>query len=903
MLVSIMAEMKDQPRATGLGGMETETVAGAPGALSGSAVLLDRGALVGRYVVLHPVGQGGMGVVYAAWDPELDRKVALKLVRPGRAGSDPHRTLHEAQAIARLSHPNVIAVYDAGRCGDQVFLAMELVEGRTLREWLAESPRRPWREVLDVFLLAGSGLAAAHAAGLVHGDFKPENVLLGEDGRVRVADFGLARRALPADTGEGEPGGAVSGTPAYMAPELPRGSRGDARSDQYSFCVALWEALYGERPSPGGGEPPQPPQSPLGARVPAWVRQALARGLQPDPAGRFASMDELLRELGRDPGAARRRWLAAAAGIALISAAALAGHRALEARERLCSGGEARLAGVWDAATKQAGRRAYLASGLPFAAGAWEGVERALDRYTRSWADQHRGACEATRVRGEQSEDLLDRRMLCLDQRLQEVAALSRLLVRADEPVVRRAGRVAETLGDLSECSNTVALLERVPPPADAGLRSRVQEARARLAEAQALLAAGRFPAATAIATRVERQSAALAYAPLRAEALYTVGDLREKTGDFAGSERLLYQAIWEAEKARDDLLRARCWRKMVYTVGYRLGRFEEGHRLVRHAEAALIRAGRPRSLESALLDIEASLFYMEERYPEALATFQRALALHGEPGTPRLFVTLSNLGNLYQVTGDAVRAVDSQRRALAIGERELGEMHPDLASLRLNLGLALLDLGNRREAEAHLRRSLADREQLLGPDHPDVAESLEALGGLWIDTGRAAQALPMMRRAVAIFEAKMPGHPLTALCRGTLGEALRVLGRHDEAAAEYRAALRGVETSFFGPEHIYVSLPLQGLGLLLVDRGRPAEALPPLERALEVRERQPVPRGWLEDTRFTLARALWDSGRDRARALELARQARAGFAALGEAERTHRAEVEAWLAARGDRT
>ncbi len=888
-----MAERKDDPRAAGLGGMETETVAGASGALPGSAVLFDRGALVGRYVVLHVVGQGGMGVVYAAWDPELDRKVALKLVRPDRAGSDPHRTLHEAQAIARLSHPNVIAVYDAGHVGDQVFLAMELVEGRTLREWLAESPRRPWREVLDVFLLAGRGLAAAHAAGLVHGDFKPENVLLGEDSRVRVADFGLAR---PAEAEAAEPGGAVSGTPAYMAPELPRGSRSDARSDQYSFCVALWEALHGERPSPGGGEVPP------GVRVPAWVRQALARGLQPDPAGRFASMDELLRELGRDPGAARRRRLAAVAGLALVAAAAVAGQRALEARKNLCSGGEAQISGVWNEAAKRAGRQAYLASALPFAAGAWQAVESALDRYTRSWAVQHRGACEATRVRGEQSEDLLDRRMVCLDQRLQQLEALARLLSRADEPMVRRAGRVAEALGDLSECSNTVALLERVPPPADAGQRARVQEARARLAEAQALDAAGRFPAAISVATQVERQSATLAYAPLRAEALYTMGDLREKTGDFAGSERLLYQAIWEAERARDDLLRTKCWRKLIYTVGYRLGRFEEGHRLARHAEAALVRAGRPRSLESALLNSEASLFYLEERYPEALATFQRSLDLHGEPGTPRLFVTLSNLGNLYQVTGDAAQAVAYQRRALAIGERELGGMHPDLASLRLNLGLALVDLGNKREAEGYLRRSLADREQLLGPDHPDVAESLEALGGILNDTGRAAEALAMQRRAVAIFEAKMPGHGLTALCRGSLGETLRVLGRHEEALAEIRASLRGVE-AFFGPEHVYASLPLQALGALLVDSGRPAEALPPLERALAIRERQPVPRGWLDESRFALARALWESGGDRARALRLARQAAAGFAALGEAEKTNHAEVEAWLAARGDRT
>src|SRR4051812_10268762 len=232
---------------------------------------LPRGSAVGRYVVLERIGSGGMGVVYAAYDPELDRKVALKLLRPDRAGAAGEAALRlqrGAQAIARLSDPHVVAVYDAGTFGDQVFVAMELMEGRTLRQWLGEG-KRGWREIVDVFVAAGRGLAAAHAAGLVHRDFKPDNVLLGTDGRVKVADFGLARPVGDADPGGGEaalmesPGsrgllatpltewGVAMGTPAYMAPEQLRGERADARSDQFSFCVALWEALYGRKPFAG----------------------------------------------------------------------------------------------------------------------------------------------------------------------------------------------------------------------------------------------------------------------------------------------------------------------------------------------------------------------------------------------------------------------------------------------------------------------------------------------------------------------------------------------------------------------------------------------------------------------------------------------------------------------------
>jgi hypothetical protein len=267
---------------------------------------LGRGATVGRYVILDPVGAGGMGVVYAAYDPELDRRVALKLLSPGRSGGEPGRLrlLREAQALARLAHPNVVTVHDAGTFGERVFVALELVEGETLRRWLRAEPR-PWREVLARFLPAGRGLAAAHAAGLVHRDFKPENVLLGQDGRVRVADFGLAKALEEPE----EAWGAAPGTPAYMAPEQRRGMAADARSDQFSFCVALHEALYGERPSAR--------ETPAGTQVPGWLRDVVLRGLKANPEERYPAMDDLLRDLERDPAAVRRRWLAAAAIVIL----------------------------------------------------------------------------------------------------------------------------------------------------------------------------------------------------------------------------------------------------------------------------------------------------------------------------------------------------------------------------------------------------------------------------------------------------------------------------------------------------------------------------------------------------------------------------------------------------------
>jgi serine/threonine-protein kinase len=277
-----------------------------------------------------------MGVVYAAEDPRLGRKVALKLLHPALAEvaeEQQQRLLREAQAMARLSHPNVLPVFDLGTEGRQVFLAMEFIEGPTLAAWLKQR-ERTWREILGIFLEAGRGLAAAHQAGLVHRDFKPTNVLVGADGRPRVTDFGLVRVAATLEEGQPQASprsaestltqtGTVAGTPAYMSPEQLAGRPVDARGDQFSFCVALYEALHGVRPFAADAPPEhrwmlrRPDRSP---RVPGYVRAVLARGLALEPAERFPSMDALLAALTRPP-TLRRRWVA----LGLAGSLALAG--------------------------------------------------------------------------------------------------------------------------------------------------------------------------------------------------------------------------------------------------------------------------------------------------------------------------------------------------------------------------------------------------------------------------------------------------------------------------------------------------------------------------------------------------------------------------------------------------
>ncbi|MFP2912698.1 serine/threonine-protein kinase, partial [Pyxidicoccus sp. 3LFB2] len=397
--------------------------------------------------MLEVLGAGAMGVVYSAYDPELDRRVALKLLRAGALALEAERgraqLMREAQAMARVSHPHVVPIYDVGTFGGQVFLAMEQVDAQTLGTWLKVTPR-PWRQVLSLFIDAGQGLAAAHAAGVVHGDFKPENLLVGRDGRVHVTDFGLAHLGAP---GEGRPlslktgpglatesttQSVMGGTPVYMAPEqLCDGARAGPGGDQFAFCVALYEALHGERPfaastvrellaeiRSGRVKP-----APRGTPVPPWLRRLVVRGLSVSPMDRFSSMDALLAALQKDPAARWTRRLQVAGSVTLLLSAVGITHAVHSRRERVCAGSEQALATVWGPAQQASIEAAFLATGKPFAAAAWTRVRRTLDVYTAEWMMTRTSACEATRVRREQPEEVLARRMHCLDGRLAEVAA------------------------------------------------------------------------------------------------------------------------------------------------------------------------------------------------------------------------------------------------------------------------------------------------------------------------------------------------------------------------------------------------------------------------------------------------------------------------------------------------
>ncbi len=745
---------------------------------------------VGRYVILDRIGEGGMGVVYAAYDGELDRRIALKVLAPWRQRSHPGAAaglLREAQALARLAHPHVVAVHDAGLVDGDAFVAMEYVAGSDLRAWLGAAPRAR-DAIVAVFVQAGRGLAAAHAAGIVHRDFKPANVLVGDDGRVRVVDFGLA--ADPA--APGDPAGDVAGTPAYMAPEQARGEAPSPLADQYSFGASLHEALTGQRP---GARTPDRAVDP-DASLPAWLQAIVRRALAPAPAARFPSMDALLQALARDPATRRRRGIVAAIVIGALGlgAAWLATRTTSPA---LCADAEDELVGVWDPARRQAARAAFRAVGAAGVA-PWAAIERTLDGYAAGWVEAHTDACVATRVRGSQSDELLGRRMLCLERARVALDALVTVLARGDQQTIDRSVYAAGALPSLRACADVDALMADVAPPDDPETKGRATELRARLAAADALRLAGKYDDALGMAEAATAGARELGYPPVVAEALETLGNLQDYAGLARQAEDSLFEAWTVAVANHHDRAAAQAVVNLLWMVGNAGRRYDEAERLSRVVDATLRRIGDP-------VDLRV-------RY-------------------------LGFLGGMANDRNQPARALDLMKEALARATEALGPDHPTVESLLFNLANTAVLGGRHDEALAFYQRDLAALEPTLGADHPDIARLHHAIGNVHLLDERFAEAAAAFRTAVAIRERRLgPEHADLGNSLNGLGEALLGQGELTEAEALLQRSL-AIKERARGPDHPSVATTLENLGRLELARRRPAAARAYLDRALAIRE------------------------------------------------------------------
>lgn len=888
------------------------------------------GAQLGRYVVIEQVGAGGMGAVFAAFDSRLGRKVALKILHPEAHGSTVPlealrtRLLREAQAIAKLSHPNVISVYDVGTIDDAVFVAMEFVEGCTLSDWLRTRP--PPDAVVEVFIQAGRGLAAAHLAGLVHRDFKPDNVLVGTDAQVRVSDFGLARAIEPATGASPESttaprnasltdsdvlsspltqAGAVVGTPRYMAPEQHADGTADARSDQFAFCVALYRALYDQDPFVAHSLPrlalakQQGRICPIPSvpGVPTYLEDIVLRGLAPDPEDRFASMQDVVAALERNPSTSRRKLTLMAAGVLVVGVtAASIGYRQARGTSE-CAAGDELLAGVWDLPRARAVQEAMLGTELPYAEQTWDEVRRGLDDYAGRWVEAQRNACEDTRLRGVQSDVMLDRKSTCLARRMEAFDALVAVLEEADAAVVERAAGAVSRLPSLASCANTEFVLAQVEPPTGPELASRVADIREALARVDALHAAGKYSEALRSAQNALQWAEQVEYAPVRAEALFWVGSVFESLGRYAEAETMMSRAVWAATRSKHDEFAARAATQLVAIVGDRLARHDDGLVWEQHARALLDRLGLD-GVEQARLDVMVgNVHYRMGELDRARGDYERALARNrAERGAddPTAASWLINLGNVLHAQGEHEKAIVTYERAIELTDSFLGPGHPVRAVAQASMGIVHHDLGRYDQAERFLSAALPVLRSSMGEDHPFVAATLANLG--LADDGRMrfASAVDRFDQALSIYERAVgTDHPDYARVLHNLGVVYRKLGRYDVAGRHLDQA-HAIRRRAFGPDHAEVAASLSELAELDMTRERFGDAQRRYERAIaiyEAREADPVELG---QARFGLARALAARG-ERVRAIETAALARAALDGGGARGVRVLEELDAW--------
>jgi tetratricopeptide (TPR) repeat protein len=830
---------------------------------------------VGRYFILNRLGSGGMGAVYSAYDPELDRRVAIKVLdlRPsdwadaseGRVKlfrEAQARLLREAQAMAQLAHPNVIAVHDMGTVGEGVFFAMERVEGGTLRDWL-HSPRG-WREVLALFLQAGRGLVAAHAAGIIHRDFKPENVLVGIDGRVRVTDFGVARALSAPPEGQLPTGprslsaeltssGQVVGTPGYLAPEQLDGAATD-RSDQFSFAVTMFEALTGKRPftleqAYARDLTDAVPAFPPGSKVPGHLREAILRGLEKDAGRRFASMEAFLAALERDPRARRLRLFAAAVALGVVAAV---GGRSLviQARhQRACDELATSATRAWQRARPRVAA-AFPRSGRPHAADALRLVGAALDDFARAWGTA-RGAVCREKVELPPSSRALA--AACLDQAAQSMNAATELLAGGDPAVVQRATEMVGAIPAVADCLDAEALRTAPEPPSDS-VAALVASTRVRLIHAQLL--AVPHPDEGIAAMRPLLVALEPAHYPAAlAEIHFLIGESESRADRVLEAEVALQQAAELALAGHHDRLFIRAASRLAFVLGGYDKQTDRARDWLRLAQQAYDRVGRPAALEGWL------------------ALQETGLQLGG--------------GHYRQCAETAARAVAGLRRAAdRFHETEAAFLLAECESYSQGIDQVLTSF------DAALKLHMST----FGPDHPDTGTAMDGLAyARWL-AGDFAGALALAEQSLRIDESQAAPTLQLVFGHEYLARVLEELGRDEDALAhrlKARDFLKGVPHRPISDAEIF-----SGLAQSERKTGRLREAF--ADAASAVAACTPaVDAAWphrCAPAHFAYAQVLADRGQ-RDLAVQHATRARDGYS-LHPAERRLRERVLAWAEA-----
>jgi eukaryotic-like serine/threonine-protein kinase len=879
------------------------------------------GATLGRYLIVEELGRGGAGTVYRAFDEVLDRHVALKLLSPttvgehdGTIGPGWKKLVAEARMLAKLTAPEVVTVYDVGDVDGRAYLAMELVEGGDLSDWLSRhrgpeaAEPRPLRDALALVLAAGRGLAAAHEAGLVHGDFKPANVLIDAKGRAKVSDFGIARRraaaALPppvddrASSGRDHDEGRtdephrststhlhVAGTPAYMAPEQFEGHPADVSTDVHAFGTTLFVATFGVLPFRGRtlaelaeAKAEGRPEIPAGHRAPKWLVRLIWRCMAVARSDRPTSMAEVLWALDRGRKRPRRRTLALGAvatlGVGLVGWMAwMPGHPA-------CATDEAN-AFPWNDDRRHA-LDARMAQAFPGdadqAAATAKLIAASLDEYAQRWHSAHGEAC--ANLRALESAGLGGRAFSCLRRRRVATAALLEGWHTADSVEPARATTAVARLGDPGACTDAEALASAMALPEDESLRETVAAVRDSIARAEGLLAAGAFAPALTTSRAALDDARGTDHFPVIAEAEAVFGSALDHAGDYGRARDAMQNAYFTARRADHHEIEARAAEQLTFIVGVRLDAVDEGLLWAANAKIALAKTGGPRG---KLLGNEAALLDTKGDFEAAISTYRQALEVLAAEGADvhAVGVTHMRLADALRASGREAESVEHYRKTLSLWHEALGDDHPNVAVARSSLATGLSAAGRDADAIPLFRRAIATLATTFGDDHPNVGSAYVNLGIALRHTGDLEGAARAQRQALDLARGAFGSeHRKTAHRMDALGRTLTRLGEIDEAIELHQAASR-IYAASLEPDHPDRIVAMLNLADARWAGGATTEATEDYQHAWEQARdatRSDAPERWMAAAYY--GRALLNTGQ-RDRAVPLLERAVEGLGAV----------------------
>lgn len=831
------------------------------------------GCCIDRYVVLRRLGRTRHSDIYAAHDPELDRKVALKLMSPDVVDEQDayRRLMAEAQATARLAHPNMVKVHDVGSWNGRPYIAREFVEGSSVHTWKLR--KRPSKgELLRVMLMAGRGLSALHAAGLVHRDLNLHSVLVGDDGCVRVTDMdyvgSVETLALPSavdgdtfdsrefsmdsrelsverdfnssDSGDNETSssfvraaglsGVFDDSP-YASPEQLMGRIADARSDQFSFCMALYEALYDALPFGRGTAPRRLVRMERGkVRTPECsysrrVFNAIKRGLAAEPNERYPSMDALLKAL-----APRRRRYAILAPFA-VGAASLAGVALMpdDVPDSYCESIDDRLDGVWDESRANDLREAFSNTGLAYADDLHTFVSGELQTWADGWVDRQRQLCQAQAEAAPNEVGPIARQMHCLSLRRGELTSVVDTLIAADTRTIENAAQVVRGLGDLDSCSDPSQWLGSREQDDDAAQLGRG------LARLRTLVASGRAEEALPLAEVLVDQARGLGHGPSLVRALGLRAHLLDVTRS-PESEAALHEALSEGLAQGEYGAVASSATKLASSLA-RQRKFEEASRWLDHAEAALAQGNLPEEPGySGVENVRGRMATLQGDFDEALLRYKRALQLRVDllgADDDRVALHRVNLGQAYQDLGRYAEARGEYEAAIVGLEGALGSEHPNVARAHMALCTVMSEQNEYEPALEHGRAAQRILEQAYGVTRPVVADAMLSTAFAYSSMGQHQESILLQKRALEVYRATIGDRSYrVSLALNNLGVENYNSGNYVEAERYYREALDRV-VEILGKDHVNTARMEATLVQALLVQGRYDEAQPILDKAL----------------------------------------------------------------------